>query len=285
MGSPTVAGSYFAFMTPIALAVFLGASEARLRRLALAAAALGILALVLTLARGAWIALAVGVVVLALARRGSGRGLSTRAVVAGLAAVIVLVPTARLIETRLTASDQGSAAARVPLIRLAGQMIGDHPLLGVGANNFTVRLPDYAGPQFSSDWLRTVHNEWLLTWTDAGIGALMTLLAFVGVTIGRAWRVRRDPDPLVASAAAGIAAAVAGHAVDMNFDILPGRTTSQMLGTAAAVAAAPAFAASRPAVGVSAPHRPRHPTAHLPDAGAPRRPRAGIAAARSAGPG
>lgn len=277
MGSPTVAGSYFAFMTCIALAVFLGAAEARLRRLALLATALGIAALVLTLARGAWIALVVGVVVLALARRGMARGVSARAVVAMLAAALVLVPTARLIETRLTADDQGSAASRVPLIQLAGRMIEDHPLLGVGANNFTVRIPEYAGPQFSSDWLRTVHNKWLLTWTDAGIGALLTLLAFVGVTIGRAWRARRAADPIVASAGAGVAAAVAGHAVNMNFDILQGRTTSQMLWTAAALVAAPAFA-------VSAPRTRRHPTPRRAVAHDRRRPRAGTAGRRSAAP-
>ncbi len=241
IGSPNNAGSYFAFMFALGGALYLSRVDARLRALALAACLLALPALVLTLSRGAWIACLVSIVVLVLAS--PGRRLSPPAVAAlGLAMVVVLVPLQGTISERLARSDEGAAAGRVPLVRMAGEMIGDHPLLGVGANNFVVELPRYAGGSFSQVWLSSVHNKYLLIWSEAGPIALLAFLLLVGIPIVRGWRARRAPDPLLAGVGAGLAAAVAGHAVHMNFDIFAGATTTGMLWVAAAIAMSPVFA-------------------------------------------
>lgn len=246
IGSPNNAGAYFAFMFAIGGAVYVSRLEARLRMLALAACLLALPALVLTLSRGAWIACLVSIVVLLLGS--PGRRLSPPAIAAlAVTMIVVLVPLQGTISERLVHSDEGAAASRVPLIEIAGEMISDHPLLGVGANNYVIVLPDYAGGRFADVWLSSVHNKYLLIWSEAGPAALAAFVLFVAATFVRAWRARTATDPLVAAVGAGLAAAVAGHAVHMNFDIFAGGTTTDMLWVAAGVAASPAVAlAARP---------------------------------------
>jgi O-antigen ligase len=242
--SPNNAGAYFAFMLALAAAVFLSGVDARLRRLALVACVLAPIALALTLSRGAWIAALVSIAILVHGSR--GRRLTPPAVVALiLVLILVLVPLQGVITARLVNSDQGAAAGRVPLIQMAGEMIRDHPILGVGANNFVLEVPEYAAGRFSSAWLSTVHHKYLLIWAEAGLAALLTFLAFLWTTIVRGWRLRRASDPLVGAVGLGLAAAVAGHAVQMNFEIFAGGTTIAMLWVAAAIVASPVLEAAR----------------------------------------
>ena len=240
-GAPNAAGSYFAFMVPLAIAIFMSSVPKGLRRLALAGCVLGLLALGLTLSRGGWIAFVVAMFVLAFGSRGSSRRrLSRRArVTVTIAVVVVLIPLSGLIAGRLLGDDHGAASGRVPLIEISLQMIRDHPMFGLGANNFIIALPHYTGPEFSSDWLNVVHNRYLLIWTEAGIGALVAFVLFLVTTVRNGWRARHDPDPLVSGAAIGLAAAVAGMAVHMNFDIFLARPPNQALWIAGGVLAAP----------------------------------------------
>ena len=244
IGSPNNAGGYFAFMFALAAGVFMSGQRGSLRRLALAAGVLCFICLALTLSRGAWIACVVSMVVLA---GGAGARRLSRAAVPGflLAIAIVLVPLYSVISERLLSSDHGAAEGRMPLIHMAWQMIEDHPVLGVGANNFALVVPNYAAGDYASAWLSTVHHKYLLIWAEAGPLALVAFLALVGGAIVRGWRARRADDPLVAGVALGLCAAVAGHAVHMNFDLFAGGTTTQMLWLAAGLLAAPAFS-SRP---------------------------------------
>jgi O-antigen ligase len=244
IGSPNNAGAYFAFMFAVAAGVFLGGIRGALHRLALASCVLALIPLALTLSRGAWIACLVSLVVLAIGSR--GRRVSSAGLVGLLLTLlVVLVPLHGEISQRLAGSDEGAAAGRVPLMRIAGEMIADHPFLGVGANNYVIALPRYTGGDFSAAWRSSVHDKYLLIWSEAGPGALLAFLVFVGVTIARGWRARDDPDPLVAAVGLGLAAAVAGNAVHMNFEIFAAGAPIQMLWLAGGLVAAPAFARER----------------------------------------
>jgi len=172
-----------------------------------------------------------------------GRRLSPVALFAlALLMAIVLVPLQGVIAERLVSSDHGAAAGRVPLIRMALEMIGDHPLLGVGANNFVIRVHEYAGGEFASAWISSVHNKYLLIWSEAGFAALLAYLVLLGTGILRGWRARLAPDPLLAGVGLGLAAAIAGHAVHSNFEIFAGGTTTEMLWLGLALLATPVFA-------------------------------------------
>ena len=178
---------------------------------------------------------------------GAGARRLSRAAVPGflLVIAIVLVPLYSVISDRLLSSDHGAAQGRVPLIDMAWQMIQDHPVLGVGANNFVLVVPNYATGEYASAWLSTVHHKYLLIWAEAGPAALLAFLALVAGAVVRGWRARRVDDPLVAGVGLGLSAAVAGHAVHMNFELFAGGTATQMLWLAAGLLAAPVFS-SRP---------------------------------------
>jgi O-antigen ligase len=236
MYSPNNAGSYFAFMFAISAAIYVSRVDARLKHLALVGCVLALVPLGLTLSRGAWVACLVSILVLVAGSRGTR--LPPPAVAAlVLAIVVMLIPLRGMVEARLTTDDNGSAAGRVPLMRIALDMVQEHPILGVGANNFVVRVPEYAGGQYSGAWISSVHHKYLLIWSEAGFGALLAYLAFVGTALVGAWRLRRTVDPLFRAVGLGMAAAVAGHAVHMNFDIFSGGTPVQMLWVAAAIVA------------------------------------------------
>lgn len=247
VGAPNTAGAYFAFLSVLALSLCLTPVDRGLRRLAVVAAVPGALCLALTLSRGAWVGFVVSVVALfvgAAGRRGSR--VSVRAMVAiGACAMVVLIPLQGMISARVNGPDAGAAASRVPLLHIAENVIVDHPLLGVGANNFAIVLPSYAGPGFSSDWLAVVHNKYLLMWAEAGLAALGALIALLWTSIARGWRARGHPDPLLGAVAWGLGAAILGHGVHMNFDTFQSRLMTQTLWLGAALLAAPAFVARR----------------------------------------
>jgi O-antigen ligase len=246
IGSPNMAGAYFAFTFALSGALVLAADVSRrLKRLALAASVLTLVALVLTLSRGAWIAC--GVSILILLRGPYGRMKWPAVLGLLLLMALALVPLREVITNRVVSSDHGSAAGRLPLIEMAWQMIVDHPLLGVGANNFVLELPRYAGGDFSSAWLSSVHHKYLLIWSEAGFAALLAFVTFIVLTILRGWRGRRAQDPVLAAVSLGLAAAVAGHAVHMNFDIFADGTPVLLLWLAAGLLASPALTVERSA--------------------------------------
>jgi putative inorganic carbon (hco3(-)) transporter len=228
--SPNTAAAVLEMLLPVALAAMLVPVPRRTRRLATAAFTLGLPALVLTGSRGGLIAFVVAVVVLgvAIARR---HGLGARRplvamVVAGLLLAVAGAPAL----SRLIQGDAGSAGSRVPLARLAVDMIESRPVLGVGLNNFAVSIPTYAGPSFTRQWVYTVHDRFLLIWSESGPLALLAFLWFLGAALRRGLRiVRRAQDALVAALAAAIVGAVAGSVVHMTVEIFSGRAVVELL--------------------------------------------------------
>lgn len=79
----------------------------------------------------------------------------------------------------LLATDIISPIRRGELIRAAWLMIKDHPLTGVGFNNFVVRLEDYKTISGQGRFLQPVHNLWLLVASEAGVPALLVAVSGV----------------------------------------------------------------------------------------------------------
>jgi O-antigen ligase len=166
-----------------------------------------------------------------------------------------------LIVDRLSGSDKGSAQSRFPLMHLAWNIIRDHPLTGVGANNFAVILGDYVTPQFSREWIYTVHNKYLLVWAELGLGGLIAFVWFLGETLRKSWACVRTADPLLAPLALGFTAAIVGQMTHMFFDVFHSRPQVQSLWVVAAVVAAMyRIASEQPA----AAHTARHTDATRP---------------------
>ena len=121
------------------------------------------------------------------------------------------------------------------MARLAEDIIQAHPLLGVGVNNVGINIRDFAGPEFNGQCLYTIHNKYLLVWSEAGIAALVAFLWFLAATLRQGWRSARANDDLLSPLALGLTAAIAGQLVHMTVDIFKSRPQVQLLWLVAAL--------------------------------------------------
>lgn len=219
LGNPNYFAWFLVTFLPLLFAVLLlgaGRFGLRMRVLLWGIAGAGVVALVNTYSRGSWLAfiLASGLVAgLSIRVAGEGR---RRAVVLRLAVLLLLVvslgaPFAGSMWLRLTEDDRGSVEVRVPLMEVARAMIADNPWLGVGLANYEAEMRRYdetaelVTEYF--DW--PVHNIFLHTAAEAGVPALLCLLALAMMAISHAWRLRYSPNRLRQAMAIGAMAGIA----------------------------------------------------------------------------
>lgn len=97
--------------------------------------------------------------------------------VAGIALILILRPFSYRFTQLLSTNE--SITQRQQLIAETIAMILDHPLLGVGWNNFLAALPHYAKTNTTIFLLQPVHNIFLLTAAQAGIVGLLMFIWFL----------------------------------------------------------------------------------------------------------
>jgi O-antigen ligase len=229
LGSPNSLGGYLALVIPVALGLSIGGTTRVVRVFGATAFAVGGVLLILTASRGAWIGTAAGIgVFLAAAWRLQWMTPRQR-VVALVVPVIVAGVFWGAVFDRLSSFDDDAALARLPLMRLAWSMIVDHPVLGVGSNNFVTSLGPYLTSDFSRDWISTVHNKYLLVWAETGILGLSTFLWMLGSTLKRALRLAGSSDIHLAPLALGLASGIVANMVHMVADIFNNRPHVQIL--------------------------------------------------------
>ncbi|MFM8890525.1 MAG: tetratricopeptide repeat protein, partial [Planctomycetia bacterium] len=124
---------------------------------------------------------------------------------------------------------------RLMIWGITARMIADHPLTGVGAGNFTVRLHEYYGDDdldFSNvhtNWVQP-HSDFLWVWAEKG---LLGILLFAGCFIAAAAalrRVLRDAvDPTDRWLALAAAAGLASYATLSCFDFPLERMNHQVM--------------------------------------------------------
>ena len=74
-----------------------------------------------------------------------------------------------LIKQRLTSDDQESSLDRIITSAVAIKIIKDHPVMGVGANNYEVVVPQYGDHLNPWTFKAAVHNLYLLCFAENGI--------------------------------------------------------------------------------------------------------------------
>jgi O-antigen ligase len=154
-----------------------------------------------------------------------------------LAVMIVLGLLSGVIFERITADDNGAAYSRVPLMEIAFRIIKDYPVLGIGANNFSIVIPSYVSA-YSGVWVHTVHNKYLLIWSEIGLGGLLSFLWFLGAAIWQGWRALHTQDRVLSSLAMGLMAGLIGQMAHMMVDIFNDRPQVQAVWMLAALLAA-----------------------------------------------
>lgn len=162
------------------------------RKIILAAAGLaGALAVILSLARGSWFGslAAIGILLIGgfwnlTAAERKKYLLTTGGAI--LLAALALTPLADRIYERLTADDDGSAAIRLPLLEVAGEIIEDNPLVGIGLNNYRATMTRYdkTGIFVSQVFPNPVHNVFAHVAAEVGIpGAILFCLLILTVAL------------------------------------------------------------------------------------------------------
>jgi putative inorganic carbon (HCO3(-)) transporter len=238
VGSPNFAAAYLSVSLASAASILFTNLGRKLKWLAIAVLGVGGVALIFTFSRGGWIAAALAVALICLlgCRR---RGFSLKTPIAIILILAMLCsPFLSVISARLLEDDKGSAESRIPLMKLAFRIIEDNPVLGVGANNFSVVMDRYLTSDFREGWLFTVHNKYLLVLSETGIVGLLAFLAFLVNALRKGWQCWVHRDPLLSPLALGFTAGIAGHMLHMTVDVFRGRPTQQLLWLVAGLLAA-----------------------------------------------
>lgn len=181
----------------IPMLLHLGTSEKRdiLRRTVMVMAPLTALTIVFTHSRGGFVALGATALVMIWRSRNRVAGLT----VCGLIAVGALLLAPKSYVDRLkTMSDYASDASAMGRIKawfVAGRMIADNPILGVGFGNFEEYYFDYdpkAEVFFSKGGTegRVAHNSYLQIWAECGTLAFGLYMLMIGLTLWDTWRIR-----------------------------------------------------------------------------------------------
>ncbi len=238
VGSPNDAADYMAVGLAVAFSVLLATVGRKYRNLALLSLGIGVPALAFTFSRGAWISCLLSLAILTLAGIYRKQISLRTLIIAAAPVVLVVIVLSGPITERLFADDAGSADSRVPLMRMAGLMIADHPLMGVGVNNFPLAMEPYVSRGFAGEFVYAVHNKYLLIWAETGIAGLIAFVWFLIATIRKGYQCWKRRDPFYGPLALGCAAALAGHMVHLLVEFLRGHPTTQMMVLLAALIAA-----------------------------------------------
>lgn len=214
--SPNNLALYLDRVVPLAAAMALARGRLWL------AAAVTLVAQALTFSIGGWTATGLGLaVVLVLARR--------RRLLVGLAALAVLGIVALAIwrpervTSHLTGAADSTSLLRVRLWGSALEMLWDHPLFGVGLDNFVYAYNPARGGSYldPAAWrepdLSHPHNLVLDWWLSLGVGGVVLL----GRLLGRFYRLARRSSSVLALGAVGAMAATVAHGLADNSFFLP----------------------------------------------------------------
>jgi O-antigen ligase len=208
--NPNQLGAYLSVAMVFAAAFFANRrSPAIARWAALVAASLAAVSLFLTLSRGALLGLAAALLVAPLAV-GSGRRAAALALVvltaAGATTWFVAVAPASSVN-RITHPAYGGGAGREDLWRVGWRMVNDHPILGVGAGNFSVASIHYLlrpGATQRDKYIvgpskEPAHNIYLTVLAELGVVGLALFVVILVACLrsvilaARAFAARGDP--------------------------------------------------------------------------------------------
>lgn len=230
IGGPNTASGYLGLILALPISVIFTNLRFPFKWLGATAAAMGLAALILTQSRGGFIAFALSLAIVGVLVWRKG-WVSPAVPIVGVLVLIgaMLLLQDVIVPSRFSSVNDEAATGRLPLLVLAGQMIRENWVLGVGVNNFVPTMWDYITPRFSREWLYAVHNNYLLIWAQTGTGGILAFLWYLITTIRWGWRTWRLDDPLLSVLALGITAGILGHMTHMMFDLFNSRPLVQAL--------------------------------------------------------
>jgi probable O-glycosylation ligase (exosortase A-associated) len=157
---------------------------------------LTMIAVVLTRSRGG--TLAMGMMVMVLVWRSRNRLLGITIAVLAACAVFALAPKeykARIASIK-DYEQEGSAAGRLKAWAVAGRMISDNPLTGVGFRRFQMNYlayePNPTPEQVTGEGTIVAHNSYLQIWAECGTPAFLMYISLILLSLLDIWRLRKE---------------------------------------------------------------------------------------------
>ena len=214
---PNLFAGYLVLVIPVALAFGVAIRQRWAPLLGAGAMLLLGAALIATLSRGGWLGLIVGVATMAALLPGRRR------MVLGMAIGVMLIlligvagPVAARLGTGSGASPLQTFLDRVPIWSAAVSMFMQHPLFGIGVNNFG----NYVGAYDPSLDVNQAHDLFLNIAAERGLLGLITFGLVVVVLFRTAISgLRRAPGLSYRVLAAGVTASFAAFLADSLFDV------------------------------------------------------------------
>jgi O-antigen ligase len=202
---------------PILLFLMVGSGHSWFWRIAgVLGAAACVAGIVATHSRGGSVGLAVAVVVWAMLSQ--RKALAGVAVMAAFAGVLLFAPVSfwQRNETAAMGGDDLSIEGRLEAWQVAGRILRERPLLGVGQSAFLTAWDEYA--PIDSDRLfgqrYVAHNLPLEVLGQLGLVGLFGILSFIGIALWSAWRARNGE---LGGEARAVLAALVGYLVCQMF--------------------------------------------------------------------
>jgi len=184
----------------------------------------GLFSLILSFSRGAWISLLAGVAVILYWGWRAG-WLSTKSFrslsVVALSAAMVGALFGSSIAARLAEVRPGMDVIvdRMQLNRVAINMIGAHPLLGVGINTFVDTMKRYDTTGVTYYFPEPVHNAFLLVAAETGLVGLGLFLLLMFMAFRAGLQASKSDDRFLSACAIGITSGLVVLAVNNLADV------------------------------------------------------------------
>jgi probable O-glycosylation ligase (exosortase A-associated) len=204
---------------PIAFYVARGETNRWLKRICYALSGMMMVTVLFTLSRGGFLGLCVIALGLAAKSRYKVTGLLAVVLIGSITFALLPNRIAERVGSIRTASEMDqSAQMRFDSWWVSLQIIGDHPLLGVGPRNMLGLYSRY----LQTENIRVAHNSFLQMAVDAGLPALLMFLGVIVLSCLRLRRARhvmktRAPDSRLIAYSHGLEIALFAYFVSGNF--------------------------------------------------------------------
>jgi putative inorganic carbon (HCO3(-)) transporter len=238
LGAPNEAAAYLVPRLMLIFGALMSRPTPLQKYLGLGAVSTGLVALIATQSRAGWgMCLTASILLAIFALRRGYVKLSTLLLPTFIILLVVAIFSGVIIH-RLTTDDNDSASDRLPMMRVAQNMVRAHPIVGVGVNNYAEVMKDYPGLSASKNFVYVVHNRYMYIWAETGTIGLLCLVWFVAVWLRNAYYVYRQDDPRLSPMALGIMVGVVASLIGWSVESLPGRQEEQAIWMMAALSAA-----------------------------------------------
>jgi len=190
IGYPNRLAMYLVFLLPLSASLFFFDSKKVNKVLYIFVTTIGIITLIFTFSRVAWLCICIALILLFLIKfkvRGSGFSLFLIMLILIFIIINIFI---KPITIRLFEEDYGAARARIPMIKVASNIIKQHPIFGIGINNYSEVIIHYDNTpeQISIYDPHAVHNLYMFIAAETGILSLLLFLLILYEVLRCCWK-------------------------------------------------------------------------------------------------